>query len=286
MLRWPGSDQSATAVAALGNFGLGKKRTLEQYGSLAIHQSGALCHHSAFTSVPLHRIESITSILLTPFVRPSAPNTPTPAHAHAHHAYASAWHTHPLHHPSFRYIAFSGVDTINQKMDSQCVVSYVPWDWGDDVEAGQAARAKRGVAQAIEVHVEDPSEEDQRKVCTPDFARSRNCRRASRSVATERAHSCLRIRCRWTHRTISERRSSTVELRDLRSTKETNQVDSNLSMLACPVSTQMVSEASLFPQCPWNAESLCTHNRGYFIALRSRQRRTVRPGGATVGQRE
>jgi hypothetical protein len=54
----------------------------------------------------------------------------------------------------------------------------------------------------------------------------------------------------------------------------------------------MVSEASpsksqhLFPPCPWNAESLCTHNRGYCIALRSRQRRIVRPGGATVGQRE
>eukprot|EP00038_Savillea_parva_P025430 m.47631 g.47631 ORF g.47631 m.47631 type:complete len:559 (-) comp6913_c0_seq1:59-1735(-) len=31
MLRFPDSDQSATAVAALGKFGLGKKRTLEQY---------------------------------------------------------------------------------------------------------------------------------------------------------------------------------------------------------------------------------------------------------------
>jgi hypothetical protein len=31
MLKWPGSDQSASAVAKLGQYGLGAKRTLEQY---------------------------------------------------------------------------------------------------------------------------------------------------------------------------------------------------------------------------------------------------------------
>ena len=41
-----------------------------------------------------------------------------------------------------RYIDFSGVDTIHKKMNSQCVVKYVPWDWSNDVIAGFEARAK------------------------------------------------------------------------------------------------------------------------------------------------